>query len=132
MAGFCFSVGLVDVLSADFQSGRVLGGLVLLASPLCATGAWGLSVGDTSGLERGLLGALTATAVSAVIILVWFSGASQQLWTPCYSLWWRSSRRPHGSRYLKQGVRPRIPVAVTGVAAVGLLITLFQFWYEKD
>jgi hypothetical protein len=132
MALFCLAVGLVDVVSAEFQSGRVLGGLVLLASPLCAMGAWGLLVRDASGRERALLGALSAAAVSVVIILVWFSGAGRQLWPPLLLGLVVLVTTAVGVALLKVGVRPRIPVAVTGIAAAGLLITAFQFWYEKD
>jgi hypothetical protein len=132
MAVFCLWVGLVDALGAEFQSGRVFGWLMLLACPLCAIGAWGLVIGNAAGLARGLLGALTATAVAILIIGVWISGDGGKPWLPLLLALAAPVAIAVWLELLKQGVRPRLPVAATALAILGLLIGLFQFWYEKD
>jgi hypothetical protein len=131
-AAFGISVGFVDVFGAEYQSGRVLGGLVAFAGIVCAFGAHGFVADSEAGRSRGLLGALAAIVVSAVIFGSWLAGGGRALWPwaalavmvfiPMAVIVWS----------LANGWGLRLPAVATVLAAVGLFIGLFQFWYEKD
>jgi hypothetical protein len=98
---------------------------------VCAFGAHGLVVGSEAGGHRGLLGALVAIVVSAFFLYGLVDGGrGLSLWVVVALVVLVATAvivLPLAYRSM-----PGLPAAATALAALGLFIGLFQFWFDKD
>jgi hypothetical protein len=132
VAAFGILVGAADLFAAETEAGRVLGLALLVAGLAGAAGALGLAEGSDAGLRRGLVGAAAAAAAALTVAAVWGSGGGNEPVVPVAGAVVVLTALALGLALWGRGVRPKLPTVARGFLAAGVVIGLFQFWYDKQ
>ncbi|MGI8685569.1 MAG: hypothetical protein ACR2MO_10870 [Acidimicrobiales bacterium] len=125
-------LGLIDGVTAETASGRVIGALLTAAGVGCAAGVRGTLADSEPGRRRAVLGAMAATAVPVALLAAHVAGGGTETSLRVALALLAVVSAVFVGRLWVAGARPQLPSVLRGFVAAGVVVGLFQFWYEKE